>query len=88
MESCLDLSKGTILEVYQPRPYGQINKNLMKAIFYNILIFTIVAATFSCKNQDKQVEVTEDTMKNDSYNEPYRPQFQGAPKEKWMNDPN
>ncbi len=74
--------------MYGPRTLGQINTNQMKVIFYHILIFAIVATTFSCKNQDKQVEVTEDTMKNDSYNEPYRPQFHFSPKEKWMNDPN
>ena len=60
----------------------------MKIFYYKLLTLLVLTAVFSCKNQEQKPEVESNTMSNEYYKEPYRPQFHFSPEEKWMNDPN
>ncbi|TVZ15578.1 glycoside hydrolase family 32 protein [Maribacter sp. MAR_2009_72] len=61
---------------------------VLQKVGSKIVLMSIVAAVFGCKQEVKTIE---DQMKIDApeyYTESYRPQFHFTPEEKWMNDPN
>jgi len=54
---------------------------------YFLLIFSVIF--LSCKDTNKTTEaIPVETISENSYSEPFRPQFHFTPQEKWMNDPN
>ena len=54
---------------------------------YFLIIFSVIL--FSCKDANKANEAfPAETISENSYSEPFRPQFHFTPQEKWMNDPN
>lgn len=56
------------------------------AKFY-FVIFSVIL--LSCKDANNTIEaVSIETISENRYSEPFRPQFHFSPKEKWMNDPN